>query len=135
MITGCTTSSSPPRWRGIVAERPPPHNPGRPAFFRGPGGRLVGADDAAVHQEQVPVDLAVAHPAGLEVAEDAVPQALAGPVAEAVVDGLPGAEAVGQVAPAAAVGQRPEDAVEHQPVVLPLAAAPAVRGEQALELL
>src|SRR5262249_39000425 len=37
-------------------------------------------------------------------------------------------------APAAAVGQGPEDAVDHQAVVLPLAAAPAVGGQQVLDL-
>src|SRR5262249_43011327 len=58
----------------------------------------------------------------------------AAPLAEAVVDGLPGAELPGQVAPAAAVGQGPEDAVDHLPVVLPLAAPLAVVREEVLEL-
>ena len=54
--------------------------------------------DGAVDAEQFPVDLIAVHLAGLQVQEDLVPQARAAPLAEAVIDGLPGAELRGQVA-------------------------------------
>ena len=95
----------------------------------------MGADHAAIDAEQGPNDGAAAHLTGLEAAQDLVPQAPPGPVAEAVVDGLPGAELGRDVAPAAAVGQGPEDAVDHQAVILPLAAAAAVPGQEILDLL
>src|SRR5262249_54346021 len=109
--------------RGLRA-RPPA------LFFRGAGRGLVRAHDGAVDAEQRPVDGALAHLPGLEAEEDALPEAVAGPVAEAVVDGLPGAELGRQVPPAAAVGQGPEDAVEHRAVVLPRAAALAVGRQE-----
>ena len=86
--------------------RPRAWSSGSPAggfFFRGPRRRLVGPDDGAVYAEQAEVDLPGPHLAGLEAAEDLVPQAVAAPLAEAVVGGLPGAEAPREVAPAAAV--------------------------------
>src|SRR5207253_9222380 len=87
-------------------------------------------DDGAVDAEQAPIDLLAVHLACLQVPQDFVPQAGATPLAEAVVDGLPGAELRGEVAPAAAVGQGPEDAVDHPAVVLPLAAlVPVCRQE------
>src|SRR4029077_15566897 len=61
-------------------------------FFRRPRRRLVRPDDGAVDAEQFPVDLIAVHLAGLQVQEDLVPQARATPFAEAVIDGLPGAE-------------------------------------------
>ena len=67
--------------------------------------------------------------------QDPVPQAPARPAAEAVIDTLPGPERLGQVAPAAAVGQGPEDAVDHGAVVLPLAAPLPVGGQEMLDLL
>src|SRR5262249_51851985 len=72
---------------------------------------------------------------GLQVAQDAVPQAPPRPRAETVIDRLPGAEAFGDIAPAAAIGQGPEDGVDHEPVVFPLAAPVAVFGQQVLDLL
>src|SRR5262245_10253617 len=99
-------------------------------FFPSPGRSLVGADDAAVDEEQVPVDPAVGLALGLQVLQELLPQAVAGPLAEAVVDGRPRAEALGEVAPGGAGGQDPEDAVEQEAVVFPLAPAPAVLGKQ-----
>src|SRR3954469_10978122 len=110
-------------------------SPGGGFFFRRPGRRLVRPDDGAVDAEQLPVDLVTAHLAGLESAQDLVPQAGAAPLIEAVVDGLPGAELLGEVAPAAAVGEDPEDAVDHQAVVLPLAALVPVGRQEILNLL
>src|SRR5258708_28288542 len=103
-------------------------------FFRRPGRRLVRPDDGAVDAEQLPVDLLAVHLAGLQVQEDLVPQARTTPFAEAVIDGLPGTELRGQVAPAAAVGEGPEDAVDQETVVVPLSAAMAVGGEKVLDL-
>ena len=94
----------------------------------------MGPHDAAIDAEELPVDGAGVHLAGLETPQDFVPEALTGPGAEAVVDALPGAELLREVAPAAAVGQGPEDAVDHEAVVLPLAAALAVLGQQVLDL-
>src|SRR5262249_26465314 len=109
-------------------------SPGGGFFFRRPSRRLVRPDDRTVDAEQLPVDLVTAHLAGLQAPQEFIPQAGAAPLAEAVVDGLPGAELRGEVAPAAAVGQDPEDAVDHQAVVLPLAARVPVRGQEVLEL-
>lgn len=91
--------------------------------------------DRAVDTEQLPVDVPRVHLAGLQVPQDAVPQAGAAPLAEAVVDGLPGAELGRDVAPAAAVGEGPQQGVDHPAVVLPLAPAFAVGGQQVLDLL
>src|SRR5262249_19747513 len=70
----------------------------------------------------------------LQMPQDAIPQAASGPVAKAIRDTLPGAEALGEVAPAAAVRQGPEDAINYQAVVFPLAAALAVLGQEVLNL-
>src|SRR5438067_1346449 len=109
-------------------------SPGGGFFFRRPSRRLVRPDDRAVDTEQLPVDLVGVHLAGLESPQDFVPQAGAAPLTEAVVDGLPGAELCGQVAPAAAVGEGPEDAVDHQAVVLPLTALVPVGRQEILDL-
>jgi len=106
-------------------ERPRPWSGGSPGgrfFFRRPGGRAGGPDVGAVDAEQVGVDQPGFVEPQLQALDDLVQQAAAAEVAEAVVDGLPGAEALGQVAPRGAGVQAPEDAVEHQAVVLPLSA-------------
>src|SRR5262245_34872947 len=110
-------------------------SPGGGSFPPRPGGRLVRPDHGAVDAEQPPVDLVAVHLACLQVPEDLVPQAVAAPLAEAVVGGLPGAERGGEVAPASAVGEGPEDAVDQEPVVVPLAAAVAVGRQEVLDLL
>jgi hypothetical protein len=72
----------------------------------------------------------------LQRLQDAVEQAGAAHLGEAVVDRLPLAVAVGQVAPGGAGVEPPEDAVEDEAVVLPLAAAAArPRGEKGSEQL
>src|SRR5271156_3001934 len=86
---------------------------GRP-FFSSPGRGLVGADDGAVDEEQVPVDASIGLALHLQMFQDPLPEASAGPTAEAAVDGLPGTEAFGQVAPGGPGGLVPEDAVEQQ---------------------
>src|SRR4051794_34696529 len=90
--------------------RPRAWSAGSPAagfFFRRPRRRLVRPDDGAVDAEQLPVDLVAVHLTSLQVAQDFVPQPGGAPLAEAVVDGLPGTELLGKVAPAAAVGEGP----------------------------
>src|SRR5262249_22121489 len=91
---------------------------------------LVGTHDGAVDAEQVPVDLASRLGAGLEVVEDAVPGAALAPAVEAGVDGLPRAEELGQVAPGGAGVQDPEDAVDHEAVVLGRPSGPLTGREQ-----
>jgi DNA-binding Lrp family transcriptional regulator len=75
---------------------------------------LVGADDATVDEEQVPIDVVAVHASGLKAAEDFVPQTLTGPAAKTVVHGLPGSKRTRDIAPAAAVGQGAKAAVESQ---------------------
>jgi hypothetical protein len=58
----------------------------------------------------------------LQRCEDAVEQPTAPQPGEAIVDGLVRTEAFGQVAPGGAGVEPPQDGVEHQPVVFPLAA-------------
>src|SRR5262245_52306270 len=97
-------------------------SPGGRFFFRGPRRRAGGADVGAIHAEQVGVDQPRLVEPQLQPLDDAVELATAAQVGEAVVDGLPGAVALGQVAPGGAGVQPPEDAVEQRAVVLPLAA-------------
>jgi hypothetical protein len=99
-------------------------------FFPGPGGGLVGTHDGAVDAEQIPVDTSVGLGAGLEVSEDAVPQAVLAPGVEARVDGFPGSEKLRQVAPGGAGVQNPEDAVDHQSVVLGWSSRPVAGWEE-----
>src|SRR5262245_16584017 len=115
--TRCTLVPYPP------CDRPRAWSAGSPGlpwggFSPGPGGGPVGADDGAVDAEEVPVDAAAGLGPGLEVVEDPAPQAALAPAVEAGVDGLPGAEKLRQVAPGRAGAEDPEDAVDHEPVVL-----------------
>lgn len=109
-------------------ERPKAWSSGRPPgpFFSGPRGRFVGPHHAAVDAEQLPVDLAVGLPLGLQLIENLVPESVLAPEPEPLVDGLPRAETLRQISPGGSGGHHPEDAVDHQPMILPLAAAPAV---------
>src|SRR5262249_54315207 len=61
-----------------------------------------------------------------EGVQDSGPGAVFAPAVEAVVDGLPGAVALGGVGPGGAGVQVPEDAVDQGPVVLPGVAGLAV---------
>lgn len=56
--------------------------------------------------------------------DDAVERAVGAPASEALVDGLPGAEALGHVPPLGTGLHDPEHTVEHEPVVFPLASGP-----------
>src|SRR5215470_1077719 len=97
-------------------------SPGGRFFFRRPGGRAGGPDVGPIDAEQLRVDQACFVEPELEPLDDAVQQAAAAEFGKAVVDGLPGSEALGQVAPGSAGVQPPEDAIEHEAVVFPLAA-------------
>ena len=90
----------------------------------------MGTHDGAVDAEQIPVDTSVGLGAGLEVIEDAVPQAALAPAIEARVDGFPGSEKLRQVAPGGAGVEDPEDAVDHEAVVLGRTAGPLTGREQ-----
>src|SRR3954463_7166275 len=109
-------------------------SPGGGFFFRRPRRRLVRPDDGAVDAEQLPIDLVAVHLTRLQVAQDFVPQPGGAPLAEAVIDGLPGAELPGEVAPAAPVGEGPKDAVDQEAVLLPLAALVPVGRQEVLDL-
>ncbi len=82
----------------------------------------------AVDAEQVGVDQPGLVQPQLQPLDDAVEQPALTHLVEAVVNGLPGAVALGQVALGGAGVQPPEDTVEHQAVVLPLSPALAWAG-------
>src|ERR1700722_987682 len=117
--------------------RPSAWSSGSPSgrfFFRRPRRRLVRPDDGAIDAEQFPVDLVAVHLTCLQMTQDLVPQPSTAPLAEAVVDSLPGAELSWEVAPAAAIGQGPEDAVDHPAVVLPLTAPVPIGRQEIFDL-
>ena len=95
---------------------------------------MTRPEDGPVDAEQLPVDLAVGHLVCLQVAQNAVPQAASNPGAEPVLDGLPRAEAFGEVVPAAAVGQDVQDGIDHELVILPLTTAFVAVGREELAL-
>src|SRR5262249_47279457 len=78
-------------------------------FFRA-GGVWVGADDGGVEDE--PLEILV-----LKLPEELAPDALERPSAEAFPDGVPVAEAFGQVAPGGAGLGDPQDGIDEQAVV------------------
>lgn len=92
-------------------------------------------DDRAVDAKPPPIDPALGDPTGLQAGKDLVPHALTGPLAEAIVDGLPGPELGGEVAPTSAVGEDPEDSIDDGARVFPLSAASSVGGESVPDLL
>src|SRR6516225_807461 len=104
-------------------------------FFRGPSRRLVRPNHAAIDGKEFPVNLVALNPAGLQMPQDAVPQARAGPFAKTIIHRLPRSETLGHVAPAPAIGQGPEDAINHEPMLFPLAAALSIGREEILDFL
>src|SRR5215208_2256226 len=94
-----------------------PQRAGEPAQ-----GRVVHA--------HLPLDLAHRVRFGLDVGKQPIPSAIPPPAHEAVVAGLPGTVAGGQVAPGRPGPELPQDAVYGRAVVLPLLASPAVRGQK-----
>src|SRR6516162_3709404 len=104
-------------------------------FFRRSRRRLVSPNHGTVDSKQLPVDLPAVHLARLQVAQDAIPQTTPRPRAKAVIDRLPRTEAFRDVAPATSIGQGPEDGIDHEPMVLPLATPLSIFGQQVLNLL
>src|SRR5690348_7485584 len=90
----------------------PANTGGVPGFFFRPGGGPAGADDGGIHQPQVAVDEALLVQAQEQGIEDLGPGAVLAPAAEAVVNRLPGAVALGDVRPGGAGVEAPEDAVD-----------------------
>jgi hypothetical protein len=101
-------------------------------FFRRAGGGSGRANVGAVDAEQLRVDEPGLVEPQLEPLDDPVEQPTAAQGREPVVDGLPWPEPLGQVPPGGAGIEPPEDAVEHQPVVLPLAAPLGLAGWEEL---
>jgi hypothetical protein len=95
----------------------------------GPGGVLVGTVDGGVHADG-PLDLPDRVGLGLGVGQQPVPGAVLLPAAEALVAGLPGPVAFGQVPPGCAGPQSPQDAVDGAAVIGPLPTRPAVGRQQ-----
>jgi hypothetical protein len=96
-----------------------------PDFSR-PGGSSAGADDGGIDAPQVAVEEAPLVQAEQEGVEDLGPGAVPAPAVEAVVDGLPGAVALGGVGPRGAGVQVPEDAVDEGAVAMRRVASAAV---------
>lgn len=71
---------------------------------------LVGPDGGGIQHEPIQVRF-------LQGLKDLLPHALAGPAAEALVDGVPGAEALGKVPPGGAAAGNPEHGVDKLAVV------------------
>jgi hypothetical protein len=88
-------------------------------FFFRPSGRSRGTDDGRIDQPQVTVDQSRFVQAEQQDIEDGGPGAILTPEVEAVVNGLPGAIAFGQIAPGGAGMQMPENAVDHPAMVSP----------------
>src|SRR4051812_43481099 len=104
----------------------PPSRRGESAFFFCPGRCAAGPDDGGVHTPQVATQVAVPVEVVQEFGKDGGPGAVLAPLVEAVVDGLPGAVAFGDVAPGSAGVQDPQDAVEGAVVRQPGVALTAV---------
>lgn len=123
--TRWTLVEKPPRerssaWSGgscICTSARPPSRRGPLAFFFRTGGRPAGPDDRAVDAPQVGVDPAVVVQFIQQRGDDAGPGAVAAPAVEAVVGRLPGAVALGEIAPGGAGMEDPEDAVEDRAMV------------------
>jgi hypothetical protein len=95
----------------------------------------VSPNDRSIDRKQLPVDLAAVHLARLQMPQNALPEATPRPRPKAIVYALPGPKLRGDIAPSAAVGQRPKDRIDHHPMILPLATALAIFRQQPLDLL
>ncbi len=91
-------------------------------------------NDRAIDGKQAPIDAAIVHLAGLETAQDFVPEATPRPRPKAIINRLPWSELRRQIAPAAAIGKSPENTIDHEPMVLPLPATVAIIGQKVLNL-
>src|SRR5262245_10734161 len=126
-VTRCSLVENPPRLR------PRAWSAGSPGAFFPPGRRPAGPDARGVHAPQVDVDQPPLVELQVQPLQDAVERAVPPPAGEPVVDRLPVAVALGQLAPLGAGVQHPQDAVEGGPVVVPLAAPPADGRQQVLD--
>src|SRR5579885_1360993 len=128
--TTCSLVPYPPRLR------PRAWPSGSPAgrFFSRPRGRAAGPDGGPVQAPQRPIDRARLVGLPQQFGGEAVPGAALAPAVEAAVGGLPGAGALGQVAPGRAGDEHPEGGVEGQPVVLERVTPAAVRRQQRFQL-
>src|SRR5262249_16642764 len=118
-VTRCSLVPKPPR---LLPRAWSAGSEGGGFFFRRPGRGPRRPDVGAVDAEQLGVDEPGLVELQLERLDDAVEQAALAQRGEPVVDGLPRPEPLGQVTPGGPGVEPPEDAVEHQPVVLPLPA-------------
>src|SRR5262249_13105978 len=133
-VTRCALVLKPPRERpnawssGSVtcAAAGPPNRGGGPGFLFRPGGRDVGAADGCIDAPQLAGDGAGPVQSQPQGVEDAGPSAVLAPAVEAIIDGLPGAVALGGVRPRGAGVQVPEDPIDQRPMVLPRVAGLAV---------
>src|SRR5262249_55404916 len=118
-VTRCSLVPKPPR---LLPRAWSAGSEGGGFFFRRPGRGPRRPDVGAVDAEQLGVDEPGLVELQLEPLDDAVEQAALAQRGEPVIDGLPRPEPLGQVTPGGPGVEPPEDAVEHQPVVLPLPA-------------
>jgi len=92
----------------------------------------VGADLGGVDVD-IPVDIACGVGDGLDVPERPLPSPVGRPQQVPFVDRLPGAEALGQLAPLTAGAEPVNDPIDHLPVVPPPAAPVIALGQQRLQ--
>jgi hypothetical protein len=87
--------------------------------------------DGAVYGDHLPLDVTGGVRLSLERLQDPFPDARTPPAHEAVVAGLPGTVALGQIPPGAARAEAPKDAIEDLAMVLVAAARlPLGSGQQ-----
>jgi hypothetical protein len=83
----------------------------------GPGGVLMRPDHRAVHEMDRPIELAPGVRIREHGLEELLPTAVTAPAAEAAGHGLPGAEALREVAPRRPGAELPEDGVEEAAMI------------------
>jgi len=96
----------------ICADPGPPNRRGPLAPFPRPGRRTAGPDDRGVATPQVVIDLTSVIEFVQERGDDPDPSAVRPPAVEALVDRLPRAIALREVAPRGAGMEDPQDAVD-----------------------
>src|SRR5690242_7812609 len=96
----------------ICADFGPPSRRGSLAPFSGPGRRTAGPDDGGIDTPEVVIDLTSVIEFVQERGDDPDPGAIRPPAVEALIDRLPGAIALRQVAPRGAGMEDPQDAVD-----------------------
>jgi hypothetical protein len=79
---------------------------------------LMRPDNGAVDEVAVPIQVSARIRLLLESSQDPIPDARFLPTVEATGNGLPGAVALGQIAPGSARLENPQDAIDDPPVVM-----------------